>query len=237
MNILAIDTSNELLGVAIVKDGIHVAEKMTYIKKGQTERLMPAIVHLMNRVELEPEQLDQIVVARGPGSYTGVRIGVTTAKTMAWGLDIPIYAISSLQTLAYNGALFNGYIWSFFDARRDHIYTGLYEVKDGKLLEVIEEQHVAFDEWIEQLPSFNRPIVCLSPDLSTFNAKIKQSLSEQILFPSLSDHFARPSNLIHLSSQKDAIPVHLVKPNYLRITEAEANYIKEQKKRGNEDGA
>src|SRR5699024_7698251 len=103
MNILAIDTSNDVLGVALQQDGKLVAEWMTHMKKDHSSRLMPAIVYVMEQVQMTADQLDEIVVSNGPGSYTGTRIGVTTAKTLAWSLNKPIYSVSSLETLAYNG--------------------------------------------------------------------------------------------------------------------------------------
>src|SRR5699024_6479156 len=94
-------------------------------------RLMPTIVSLMDDLNIQPDELAKIVVAQGPGSYTGVRIGITTAKSMAWALNIPIYSVSSLNVLTYNGRFFNGLIFPFFDARRNNVFTGLYEWKDG----------------------------------------------------------------------------------------------------------
>jgi len=125
MNILAIDTSNQPLGVAVLKDGQVVAEYTKNIKKNHSVHLMPFINQLMNEAGLQPGDLDRIAVANGPGSFTGIRIGLTTAKTLAWSLNIPVVAMSSLELLAYNGYYFNGIICPFFDARRGQVYTGL----------------------------------------------------------------------------------------------------------------
>src|SRR5690625_4666143 len=117
MNILAIDTSNHILGVSLLNDGQMRGEIVTDLKKGQTERLMPAIQFLMQEASMDVDELDRIVVAHGPGSYTGVRIGITTAKTLAWSLNIPIVAISSIELLAYTGMHYPNLICPFFDAR------------------------------------------------------------------------------------------------------------------------
>ena len=90
---------------------------------------------------MKPADLDKIVVAKGPGSYTGVRIGVTIAKTFAWTLNIPLVGISSLEALAAGvGRHFDGFISPLFDARRGQIYTGLYQFKNGQLESVIQDQ-------------------------------------------------------------------------------------------------
>src|SRR5690625_6772704 len=107
MNILAIDTSNQTMGVAVLKENQISCEIVTNIKKNHSVRLMPAIDQLMKEVSVMPEELNKIVVAKGPGSYTGVRIGLTTAKTMAWALNIPVVGVSSLETLTYQGQFFH----------------------------------------------------------------------------------------------------------------------------------
>src|SRR5699024_3341921 len=110
MNILAMDTSHHVMGVALLQEDKIIGEITTNLAKNHSVRLMPAVEQLMKEVAMKPEDLDKIVVAKGPGSYTGVRIALSTAKSMAWALDIPIVGVSSLEVLAYQGRLFQGYI-------------------------------------------------------------------------------------------------------------------------------
>ncbi len=114
MKILAMDTSNQVLSVALLDDKQLIGEITTNIAKNHSVRLMPAVEKLMKDVNVKPSELDRIIVAKGPGSYTGVRIGLATAKTMAWALDIPVIGVSSLEALAYQGILFDGIICPFF---------------------------------------------------------------------------------------------------------------------------
>src|SRR3954452_12881689 len=139
MTILAIDTSNYVLGVALLEDNQVLGEYMTNLKKNHSVRIMPAIQTLMKDCERVPADLTKIVVAKGPGSYTGVRIGVTIAKTLAWTLNIPLVGISSLEILAAGtGRYFDGYVSPIFDARRRLVYTGLYQYQNDEL-QTIEE--------------------------------------------------------------------------------------------------
>src|SRR5699024_11745430 len=110
---LSIYTINYVLVLAIVNNKQIVGEYVTNLPENQSVRLMPAVNQLMQDVQMTPEQLDEIVVAKGPGSYTGVRIGLTTAKTLALALDIPIVGVSSIKALAYQGRFFPGYICPF----------------------------------------------------------------------------------------------------------------------------
>lgn len=223
MKVLSIDTSNEVLGVAITEDDKLIAQLVTNTNKDHSSRLMPAITDLFEKAALTPADLGKIVVAGGPGSYTGTRIGVTTAKTMAWALDIPIYQVSSLELLAYNGRYFNGLICPFFNARRGLVFTGLYRFDNGKLEIVREERNMAMDAWLEEILTLGEQVMFLSPHLAVFEEMIGEKAGELAVIPEATYHLPNPANLSLLSKQYEVMPVHQVSPNYLRVTEAEAN--------------
>src|SRR5690625_4448999 len=136
MNILAIDTSTEKLNVAIAQNENITAELTLASKNNHSSRLMPSIAHMMKKVNINPEQLNEIVVGQEPGSYTGTRIGITTAKTLAWSLEIPIFTVSSLKATALSGIFFDGLICPFFDARRKSVFTSLYRSENNELIEM-----------------------------------------------------------------------------------------------------
>lgn len=228
MNILAIDTSNQVLGVAITKDGELVGELMTNINKDHSSRLMPAIVSLMESVEMNPESIEKVVVADGPGSYTGTRIGITTAKTFAWALNIPIDTVSSLKALAYNGKLFNGYICPLFDARRKTVFTSLYRSEKGALKEVESDCNISLEEWFHKLNELQEDIMFLSPHLDKLQSFILDTIGKRAIIPEQPYHLTKPGNLILLSERNESKAVHTVSPNYLRLTEAEAKLLKKQ---------
>lgn len=232
MNILAIDTSNDVLGIAIQKDDKVVAEWMTHIKKDHSSRLMPAIVYAMQQVQMVPDQLDSIVVSQGPGSYTGTRIGVTTAKTLAWSLEKPIYPVSSLETLAYNGVFQKGYIVPFFDARRQTVFTALY-YSDGTSLQLVkEETNMLMETWLEELIDLGETVMFLSPHLAIFQEMIEAKKMNHFYLPKGIFHTPRPSNMFMLMKTSEV--AHTVTPNYLRITEAETNLLKQKKEQSDE---
>lgn len=231
MNVLAIDTSNQIMGVAILKDNIVIGEVVTNLTKNHSVRLMPAIHQLMNDIQMKPDQLDEIVVAKGPGSFTGVRIGLATAKAMAWSLDIPIKGVSSLETLAYQGSFFSSYICPFFDARRGMVYTGLYEWKqDQDQIELIgEELNLSMDEWLVRLAKENKQVLFLSQDIELHRSKIIEKMGDLAIIPDANFHIAKPSHLALAGKRKTADKTHALTPNYLRLVEAEANWLKAQK--------
>lgn len=231
MNILAIDTSNQLLGVALLKDDQVIGEIVTNVAKNHSVRLMPAINQLMKEVAMTPDQLNKIVVAKGPGSYTGVRIGITTAKSLAWALNIPVLGVSSLEVLAYQGRFFNGLICPFFDARRGLVFTGVYQWKDQQLVNVFEEKNMLMTDALKKLAEEEKEVLFLSPDIAIHEKTIIETVGEQAIIPEGPYHIARPTNLAFAGLSKDSIQTHSLTPNYLRLAEAEANWRKAQKEK------
>ncbi|MGG1229822.1 tRNA (adenosine(37)-N6)-threonylcarbamoyltransferase complex dimerization subunit type 1 TsaB [Bacillus halotolerans] len=229
MTILAIDTSNYTLGIALLRDNTVIAEYMTYLKKNHSVRAMPAVHSLLNDCDTTPQDLSKIVVAKGPGSYTGVRIGVTIAKTLAWSLNIPISAVSSLEALAANGRHFDGVISPIFDARRGQVYTGLYEYKNGLLEQAVPDQNVMLTEWLEMLKEKDRPVLFLGHDTSIHKETILDVLGTKGIIGSAVQHNPRPSELAYLGADREAADIHGLVPDYLRLAEAEAKWIESQK--------
>lgn len=229
MNILAMDTSNQVMGVALVKDGQVAGEYITNVKKNHSVRLMPAIDQLMEETSTEPEELDKIVVAKGPGSFTGVRIGLSTAKTMAWALEIPVVGVSSLEAAAYQAKFFDHYICPFFDARRGLVYTGLYRWdQEGMLIVVKEEANILFENWLQELNAEGNKVLFLSQDINLHEKAIKEAMGDLALIPEIPYHLPRPALLAHAGADKVTDKLHLLTPNYLRLVEAEAKWLEQQ---------
>jgi tRNA threonylcarbamoyladenosine biosynthesis protein TsaB len=226
MTILAIDTSNYPLGVALIEDNQVLGEYMTNLKKNHSVRIMPAIQTLMKDCERVPAQLTKIVVAKGPGSYTGVRIGVTIAKTLAWSLKIPLVGVSSIEIIAAGaGRYFDGYISPLIDARRGQVYTGLYEYQTGELTTVKEDRLVLSADWAVALKEAKKPILFVGNDLPLHRTVIEDTLSTQAVFAAITEHNPRPSELALLGKDKQGEDIHSFVPNYIRLAEAEAKWL------------
>ena len=166
MKVLAIDTSNLVMGIAVLDNGKVLGEYITNLKKNHSIRVMPAIEQLMEETGVKPADLDRIVVAKGPGSYTGVRIGVTIAKTLAWTLKKELVGVSSLEVLAQGGKYFGGYTVPLFDARRTQVFTGLYGNGDnGQLQTVLEDRIILLKDWLEELQKLEEKILFIGNDL------------------------------------------------------------------------
>lgn len=228
---LGIDTANAPLSVAIVKDGKVVAEVVQNIKLTHSVGAMPAIEEVIKKAGIAPAEIDAVAVSEGPGSYTGVRIGVTLAKTLAWSLQKPLVGVSSLKALAANARLSNGLICALFDARRQNIYAGVYE--GNTLNTIIADTHDHIDGLLEKLDALNKPVLFIGTDVELYFEKIKAVLGERAISAPSTMNLPRASELVALA-QQEPLPaieaVHTFVPQYRRIAEAEANWIKDQKK-------
>lgn len=230
MYILAIDTSNQHLGVALMKETEIIGEIIINIKKNHSAQLMPAIVDLLKKVEVLPEQLEKIVVAEGPGSYTGIRIGITTAKTMGWALNIPVVGVSSLKSLAYQGKYSDMLICPFFDARRGLVFTGLFEEQSSIIHLVENEQNILMTDWLAHLAQLNKQILFLSPNIDLYREAIQESLGDlAVIRDEKVHHIAKPSHLALIGRLEEDKDLHHLVPNYLRMAEAEVNWLKNKK--------
>lgn len=229
MKVLSIDTSNYVLGIGLLDGGTVLGEYISNIKKNHSVRVMPAIQTLMNECGIVPKDLTKIVVAEGPGSYTGVRIGVTIAKTLAWTLNIPLSGVSSLEVAAASaGRYFDGYVSPFFDARRGQIYTGLYKFDGQDIQAVKEDQLVMSADWVQMLKELDKRILFTSNDLKLHETVIKEALGEQAVFAAITEQNPRPAELALLGRDKESVDLHAFVPNYIRLAEAEANWLKAQ---------
>jgi len=225
MKVLAIDTSNYVLGVAIVDQEKVIGEVITNLPKNHSVRVMPTIEQLMKECGIKPKELDRIVVAMGPGSYTGVRIGVTIAKTLAWSLQIPLVGVSSLEVLAANGRHFNGSISPIFDARRGQVYTGLYRYEEKRLTCVEEDKIILLADWLEELRKRETPVLFIGNDLVIHKEQIETDLEQFAYVAPYTDWNPKPSELAILGMEKAPVDVHTFVPNYIRLAEAEANWL------------
>ncbi|MED1948408.1 MULTISPECIES: tRNA (adenosine(37)-N6)-threonylcarbamoyltransferase complex dimerization subunit type 1 TsaB [Brevibacillus] len=230
MRVLAIDTSNLVLSVAVVEEERVLAEMTTNQQKNHSVRLMDCVSELLDATGTAPEDLSGFGVANGPGSYTGVRIGVASAKSMAWSLNVPVIGVSSLEVIAMNATGFSGLIVPLFDARRGQVYTGCYH-SDG--MEAVraqsKEQIILLREWLPLLRDLaqGEPILFLGEDVRLHRETIVQELGNQAQFASPAFNHPRAAHIGYVALRKlqDGGNAHELVPEYLQLAEAEAKWL------------
>ena len=215
MKIAAFDTSSKALTLAILEDETLLAQMTLNIKKNHSITLMPAIDFLMNSLDMKPTDLDRIVVAQGPGSYTGLRMAVATAKTLAHTLKIELVGVSSLLALVPEQV--EGLVIPVMDARRNNVYAGFYQSGQS----VRPEAHLPLAEVLEIAGAANQSVTFVG-ETTAFVEQIKDALPQAAIQPSLPDAAAIGRLGLDLPAQS----IHDFVPNYLKRVEAEENWLK-----------
>lgn len=228
---LGIDTSNTPLSVAIVQDGNILVEYNSGLAINHSLRAMPMIEEVCEKAGILPTAIDAVAVAEGPGSYTGVRIGVTIAKTLAWTLGKPLIGVSSLQVLAANAMYFTGLICPIIDARRSNVYAAVYRYDAGNWIAVVQDGHYSIEELIRILKEHESPVLFIGKDAVLHEEVLKEELEARASLASTQFNLPRAATLIELARQTNKEEeVHTFVPQYRRIAEAEANWLKRQGK-------
>lgn len=231
MKRLIINTATPALMVALTWDHHVIVEYFSVEKRTHGETLMPVIEQLMNQIHWQPSDLEEIIVVEGPGSYTGLRIGVTVAKTLAWTLNIPLYGISTLAALAINSTLYTdqSYVVPMINARREHVYTGLYHLTREHLSLTAEDQYLDIQELLVRLKQNldeDDPILFMGTDCSIFSERIKAYFPHAVcLFDDLRYSYPKASTLLKLPKSLifERSCYHAV-PRYLKQVEAEETW-------------
>lgn len=151
MRVLAIESSSFVASVAIVTEEKVEGEIFINNKLQHSVLLFPLIENLFNTLDLSVEDIDAVAVSGGPGSFTGLRIGVAAAKGIAQGRNLKFIGISSLDAMAFMQLGFEGYIVPIMDALRDNVYTALYRFEKGRLIRMSDYEALHIDELIERV--------------------------------------------------------------------------------------
>ncbi|MDO4812973.1 MAG: tRNA (adenosine(37)-N6)-threonylcarbamoyltransferase complex dimerization subunit type 1 TsaB, partial [Eubacteriales bacterium] len=161
MKILAMETSAKSASCAVVEDGAPLASAYQCTGLTHSRTLMPMVEDMLKNAGLTLANIDLIAIANGPGSFTGLRIGIAAVKGLAWAADKPCCGVSTLEAMAQNVRHMDGLIIGAMDARRNQIYNALFEAKDGVLTHLCEDRAIGLDELCEQLQDDTRRKIVL----------------------------------------------------------------------------
>ena len=157
MKILALETSAKAVSAAVSENGKILCSGYQDTGLTHSRTLMPIVEHILKNTNLTMADMDAIAVAAGPGSFTGIRIGVSAAKGLAFAIDKPAVGVSTLAAMARNLTFADGLIVCAMDARRNQVYNALFEAKDGTLTRLTEDRAIGLSELAEELKDDPRP--------------------------------------------------------------------------------
>ncbi|MDP4091329.1 MAG: tRNA (adenosine(37)-N6)-threonylcarbamoyltransferase complex dimerization subunit type 1 TsaB [Bacillota bacterium] len=228
MRVLSIDTATEAASCAVIEDERLLGEITFNFEKQHSVILMTSVDSLLSSLHIDISSIDGFVSSKGPGSFTGLRIGMSTIKGLCFGSQKPFISVSTLDALAYNLAYSGGIICPILDALRNNVYTALYKFKGEELVRVSDYMVISIDELVSTLSQEEK--VCFIGDGT---AKFKNILKESIpgsCFAPAHLNLARASALgeLGLKLLKDGLSEDLntSTPIYLRKSQAEREYDK-----------
>lgn len=227
MTILAIDTSTRVSSVALAESGRIVAELNQDTRLTHSERLMPQIKQLLDMAEKTSRDLSAIAVSIGPGSFTGLRIGMATAKTMAYALGIPVVGVPTLDALAWNCPLGGIHLAPMLDAQKGNVYTARYRFANGEM--IVEEGATvrSFEEAAAMLQTLGEPCLVVGERQAIRDASLLTDnvrLAPPHLFAPRAASVALCAEVRLANGQAD--DVMQLEPLYIRRAEAEVLWEK-----------
>ncbi len=222
MRILAIDTATQHCGVALLEDGHTVVDLR--ISQGQTHArtLMKAIRNVLEMAHLDMRMIDAYAVTQGPGSFTGLRIGISTVKGLALATGKPLAGISALAALAHQAPEGAAWVCPMIDARRSQVYWSLYRRQGSDLVQTLPEQVGAPLDVIHHVDG---PCLCIGNGASAYNALLRKNMPFGMLDPGSGLNAISPTAVGRLAwqllQQGAQVDVHRFAPVYLRKSDAQ----------------
>ncbi|MBR4261155.1 MAG: tRNA (adenosine(37)-N6)-threonylcarbamoyltransferase complex dimerization subunit type 1 TsaB [Clostridia bacterium] len=225
MKILAIDTSSNICSVSILEDKNIIIEKHNDDEKTHSQKLMPLIDEMFKEVNLTLDDIDLLACSQGPGSFTGIRIGISTVKAFADVKNIPIIGVTSLESLAYNISN-NGLIATLIDAKHDNVYFALYKLDNGIYTQIIEPISDSISNAMQALKAYSTPITFVGDGAIAHKDLLINEFSDCIL--ASDEENAQTSISIGKAAfdkytVSDYQPSYTLSPIYLKKSQAEIN--------------
>lgn len=221
MKILGVDTSSSVASCAICEDDKLISECVLNNKLTHSQTLMPMIDNVFKMSELMPQDIDIFAVANGPGSFTGLRIGVTTIKGLAHATGKPVVGVNTLEALCYNLPFCSHIIAPIMDARREQVYNGLYRFENGNLKEIAAPRAISLADVLSELKVLGEKVVFLGDGVPVFKEKIKEKLRELALFAPQNANAQHAASVCEAAKNKETINCNQLVPIYFRKSQAE----------------
>ena len=171
MKVLAIDCSAKSVSAAIAENGKLIAEGFLNIKLTHSETLMPIIEQLLSNSRLTLADIDAFAVTAGPGSFTGIRIGISAVKGMAFSEQKPVFAFSTLEAMALslaNSKFLTGTVCGLMDARRNQFYNALFKLENGKITRLTDDRTVEAEILKDELKQYDSPLILMGDGAELF---------------------------------------------------------------------
>jgi tRNA threonylcarbamoyladenosine biosynthesis protein TsaB len=233
MKVLALESSSAVASAAIVDEHKLVAECILNHKKTHSQKLLPMVEKVLDSAELRVQDIDAFAVAYGPGSFTGLRIGVCTVKALAQAFNKPVIGVSTLDGLAYNMACATGLICPIMDARRDQVYTSIYKWDCHGLHRLDEYMAIPVNNLVDMLKKWDKPVSFCGDGVFVYRDVVQEEMKDRAIFAPPTHVMQRASSIAWLGLKKVLKGCTQnyweLQPFYLRKSQAEQKFDKRRK--------
>lgn len=234
MKILAMDTTAKVSTVSIVNEDKIIAEYSINLNFTHSQTIMPMCEEILKTTQTQLSEIDAFAVCTGPGSFTGLRIGISAVKGMAYALNKPCIAVSTLDALSRNTLDFDGIICCVMDARCNQVYNAIYENQNGVLEKITEDRAIILDDLLEELKLFKKNIILVGDGADLCYNKFKDVLSN-IRVASISNRYQKASSvgLVAVDKYKNNLftTCNDLIPQYLRLPQAQRELLAKANKK------
>lgn len=233
MLILAFETSAKAASVALMDGEKLLGESYQNTGLTHSQTLMSMAEDLIKSCGYTPQQIQAVAVAAGPGSFTGVRIGVAAAKGFAWGAELPCFGVSTLEAMALNLGVHRGFVLPVMDARRNQVYTATFYARDGKLTRRTEDRAISLEELGAEIKNLEEPVFLVGDGSILCYNTLKEEVPGLVCPPEHRLHQRAAGVALAaagmLAAGKECDAATLT-PNYLRLSQAERERLEKQNK-------
>ncbi len=180
---LAFETSAKAASVALTDGSKLLGESYQNTGLTHSQTLMVMAEDLLKACGYAPQDVQAVAVAAGPGSFTGVRIGVAAAKGFAWGAELPCYGVSTLEAMALNLGVYDGYVVAAMDARRNQVYTATFRAEGGVLTRLCEDRAVSVQELGEDIKNLEKSVFLVGDGSIVCYTALKDTVAQLVMPP------------------------------------------------------
>lgn len=234
MKILALDSSGLVASVAVIEDDNLIGEYTVNYKKTHSQTLLPMLDAVASMIELDLSTVDAIAIAKGPGSFTGLRIGSATAKGLGLALEKPLIEVPTVDGLAYNLWGAKELVCPLMDARRNQTYTGIYEFDDGEMRVLMPQCATDIAEVIEKINAMQRAVIFLGDGVAVFRSYIEEHARVPYFFAPAHMNKQRAGAVAALAykylQEGRTVSAGEHRPDYLRLSQAERERQEKEKR-------
>ena len=233
MLILAFETSAKAASVALLEENRLLGESYQNTGLTHSQTLMVMAEDLLKQCGKTMADVTAVAVAEGPGSFTGVRIGVAAAKGLSWGGELPCYGVSTLEAMAAHLGIYQGWVCPCMDARRSQVYNALFYVNQGVVERKAPDRAIALKDLAEELKNLQEPIFLVGDGAKLCYNTLLEEVPNLVLPPEHRIH-QRATGVALLAAQKQAAGEigdgNAMTPNYLRLSQAERERMEKMQK-------